>query len=139
MARGASLFHKLFQMGIKDHAWHLLRKWHTSSSRSVLWNGRCSRPFCISQGVKQGAILSPLLYSIYLNDLLVELQQSNLGANADDLALIASSPEELQKMLDIMYTYSNNWRYRLNASKSKVMIFGSAKPKSLNIATLDAE
>ena len=104
----------------------------------------CSRPFLINQGVKQGAILSPLLYSIYLNDLLVELQQSNLGARigevycgapayADDLALVASSPEELQKMLDIVYRYSNKWRYRLNASKSKVMIFGSAKPKSLNV------
>jgi len=30
---------------------------------------------------------------------------------------VASSPEELQKMLDIVYAYSNNWRYRLNASK----------------------
>ena len=73
------LFHKLYQMGIKDHTWRLLRKWYSSSSCSVLWKGQCSRPFLINQGVKQGAILSPLLYSIYLNDLLVELQQSNLG------------------------------------------------------------
>jgi len=101
----------------------------------VLWNSRSSRPFSINQGVKQGAILSPLLYTIYLNDLLIELQQSNLGvkigdiycgapAYTDDLALVASTPEELQKTLDNGHAYSNNWRYRLKASKSKIMIFG---------------
>jgi len=94
--------------------------------------------------VKQGAILSPLLNTICLNDLLVELQQSNLGvkigdtycgapAYMDDLALVASIPEELQKMLDNVHAYSNNWRYRLNASKSKIMIFGAAKPKNLGV------
>ena len=64
----------------------------------------CSRSFNIHQGVKQGGVLSPLLYSIYLNDLLIELQQSKLGV-----------------------------RYRLNPSKSKIMIFGAAKPKSLGV------
>ena len=138
------LFHKLFQLGVKDHAWRLLRKWYSSSSCSVLWNGVCSTSFNINQGVKQGGVLSPLLYSIYLNDLLIELQQSKLGAKmgeiycgapayADDLALVASSPEELQKMLDIVHAYSNKWRYRLNPSKSKIMIFGAAKPKSLGV------
>ena len=41
--------------------------------------------------------------------------------------IVASTPEELQKMLDIVHIYSNKWRYRLNA------IFGAAKPKNLDV------
>ena len=38
---------------------------------AVLWEGKQSQTLCIKQGVKQGAILSPLLYSLFVNDLLV--------------------------------------------------------------------
>ena len=41
---------------------------------------------------------------------------------ADDLALIASSPEDLQSMIDIVAQYAKRWRYRLNPQKSKVRL-----------------
>ena len=42
---------------------------------------------------------------------------------ADDLALVASSPEELQAMLDIVATYADKWQYhQLNVDKSSVMV-----------------
>ena len=77
--------------------------WYTSSC-SVLQCGNHSRAFPISQGVCQGAILSPLLYSIFVDDLLNTLDHSGLRARigevfcsapmyADNLALVASSPE----------------------------------------------
>ena len=79
----------------------------------MLWDGEQSRPFNINQGVKQGAILSPLLYNLFVNELLVTLEQSGLGVKigsvycgapmyADDLALIVFSAGELQAMLDIV-------------------------------------
>ena len=43
---------------------------------------------------------------------------------ADDLALVAGSPEELQATLDIVHNYAQKWRYNLNAVKSVVMVFG---------------
>ena len=43
----------------------------------------------------------------------------------DDLALIASSPEDLQSMIDIVAQYATKWRYCLNPHKSKVLVFGS--------------
>ena len=49
---------------------------------------------------------------------------------ADDLALVASSPEELQAMLDLVATYADKWQYQLNADKSSVMVLGeSAKTR----------
>ena len=37
---------------------------------------------------------------------------------ADDLALIAESPQELQAMLNIVHSYAGKWKYKLNAGKS---------------------
>ena len=56
-------------------------------------------------------------YNLYVNELLVELENSGLGARlgniytgalmyADDLALIATSPEELQGMLNVVQEYA---------------------------------
>ena len=45
---------------------------------------------------------------------------------ADDLALIAKSPDELQAMLNIVSNYATRWRYQLNPDKSAVMVFGES-------------
>ena len=45
---------------------------------------------------------------------------------ADDLALVASSPGNLQAMLDLVYRYAWKWHYELNTTKSVVMVFGEA-------------
>ena len=115
----AGLFHKLQKVGITRQALDFIKQWYDHSTCSVLWNGKPSGTIIsnISEGVKQGGILSPLLYNLYVNDLLVELENSSLGARlgniytgapmyADDLALIATSPEELQGMLDVVQEYA---------------------------------
>jgi len=45
---------------------------------------------------------------------------------ADDLALVASSPEELQQMLDIVSDYASKRRYQLNSTKSVILVFGES-------------
>ena len=88
----------------------------------------------------QGAILSPLLYCTFVDNLLNTLEHSGLGARicevfcgspmyADDLAQVASSPEELQAMLDIVSHYASQWRYQLNSSKSVILFLGES-PRS---------
>ena len=83
-------------------------------------------------------MLSRLLYCIFVIYLLRELENSGLGVSingdycgapmyADDLALIASSPSDLQKMLYITEEYANKWRYSFNIGKTKVMGFGSRR------------
>ena len=67
--------------------------------------------------------------SIYINDLLYQLSGSGYGATidgnfcgspmyADDLALIANSSTDLQAMLKIVFSFSVQWRYQLNAPRS---------------------
>ena len=103
---------------------------------TVSWNQGLSDTFKISQGVRQGGVVSPLLYIVYIDELIKRLRQARLGvvvngnysgvlAFADDVCLIAESTHELQAMLDIAAKYASDWEYGYNASKSVYMIFSN--------------
>ena len=129
---------KLLKFDFPHYIWRLILKWYTDCSSSVLWNSSTSRSFPVHQGVRQGAVHSPSLYTIFVNDLLVELSSSGYGVwidevfcgapmYADDLALISESEADLQHMLDIVSAYAADWRYELNALKSAVLVIGESK------------
>ena len=78
-----------------------------------------------------------------MDELLDNLAQSGFGVSidyvycgspmyADDLALVPSSPEELQAMLGIVATYADKWQYQLNADKSSVMVLGETAKTRLS-------
>ena len=112
--------------------------WYSNLSSCVRWNSSLSEFFPIKQGVRQGAVLSPLLYSPgYINDLLYQLEalpgslfidNTFCGAPtyADDMALIADSPTVLQCMIDTAASYAMNWHYCFNVSKSVVLVVGES-------------
>ena len=61
-------------------------------------------------GVKQGGVLSPVLFCIYIDGLLTKLSESGVGCYmgflgalgyADDIVLIAPSPSAMRKLLAI--------------------------------------
>ena len=66
----AGLLVKLHQKGIKGHLWRLINNWYRTASSTVLWAQQTSRPFNIMQGVQQGGVLSPFLYSLSINSLI---------------------------------------------------------------------
>ena len=84
--------------------------------------------------MRQGGVLSTFFYLVYINDLLVALERSNFGSTvmsvkagnpsfADDIALIASTPLYLQKLIDIVYIYCRHWKMDISAPKSNVIVF----------------
>ena len=83
---------------------------------NVRWNNTLSKKFQIKNGVRQGAVASPVFFSIYLDDLFKILENSNLGCHigpyfyglagyADDCALLSPDREGLQKILNICKEY----------------------------------
>ena len=107
---------------------------YESSKRAVLLDGEKSDTFTIEQGVAQGCSLSPILFSVFINDLLKEVDQTGLEIQlssgktvggmlfADDFVGISDSKKSLQKLLDAC-SYCSKWRLRANMSKSAVMVF----------------
>ena len=65
------LFKKLISRDIPLHMIRLLFDLYYMLSLSVLWNGCLSKRFILYNGVKQGGVLSPILFCIYIDDLLI--------------------------------------------------------------------
>jgi len=91
------------------YVWLLLNL-YTNSVAKINWNGVCSDSFRVVNGVKQGGILSPVLFCIYLDGLLVALNDSKVGchigriyvgalAYADDVTLLAPTLRAMRLQL----------------------------------------
>ena len=72
-------------------------------------------------GSSKGCPLSPNLFGLYVDD--IERTLPPL-LYADDLVLLSTSPEGLQKQLDALHAYSSSWGLTVNAGKTKVVAFG---------------
>jgi len=110
----------------------------------VLWSGgkavRLSRCFSVTCGVRQGGVLSPLLFAIYVDDVIVNLHHKRLGCSvggsyigclmyADDLMLLSASLTVLQQMVDVCVQEMTYLDMKFNASKSMVLRIGKARRK----------
>ena len=111
------LFQKLIEQGVPPIIIRYVLITYKLQSANVKWNQEYSDFFGISNGVKQGAILSAILYCIYTNNLFKELRRSSIGCTigpeyvgcvgyADDLLLMAPSLDGLQSMLKICEKYA---------------------------------
>ena len=72
------LFYKLIGK-IPDQHWIFLYKWYRESKATVRWAGELSDIFSISKGMRQGSILSPRLFSVFIDDLLLQLKSNVNG------------------------------------------------------------
>ncbi len=107
-------------------------------SSRVLCKGLSSKWFTVQQGTRQGGVISPFLFLLFIDELLGKLESSgvgySVGANncccptvADDMVLASLSKQGLDAMMQMCYEYSIKWRYVYNPGKSaKVIVFSES-------------
>jgi hypothetical protein len=106
-------------------------------------NGHRSDWFGVLSGLKQGCLISPLLFNLFIDDLTTEIKNLNCGVPvedesvsillyADDIALLATNEDDLQKMLNCLNQWCLQWKLTVNADKSQVVHFrrGPSTPQS---------
>ena len=75
------LWLKLWDMGVKGKMWHVVKGMllYEVSRSAVLLDGEKSNVFSVEQGVTQGCSRSPILFSVFINDLLKEVEEAGVG------------------------------------------------------------
>ena len=144
----AGLLYKLHRMGVRGKYWRMVTAMYEKITTRVLTGHEDEIPpsemeslyYEVNTGVREGSILSPLLYILFIDGMLKDLRDSGYGVTlrnrnsgqrtwvgalmyADDLAIQAKSPGELQLMLDIVTEYAKRWRFCINPKKTKVLCF----------------
>ena len=130
------IFQKLLKHKINGKFYDCLKSMYTQDIACIKIGDKVTESFSTDQGVRQGCILSPTLFNIFLSDLQeiteheqcepIEIKEgTNRGCLiwADDLLLLSQSETGLKNMLTNLNSYSINNGMSLNIKKTKVMIF----------------
>ena len=126
------LFNILKRRQVPDYIIAVLRYWYSSQKFQVSWGNAISSPFSTGCGIRQGSVLSALLFSVYMDDLSTKILHKENGCTigdtrinhifyADDLILLAPSVKALQNLIDKCSTYFNEHFLSVNIMKTKVV------------------
>jgi len=124
-----TLFSKLIECNVPPCFINVIIDWYSKLESVVKWNSVFSKPYNVSCGVRQGGILSPFLFNLYINDLLKDLLAKDYGCHvgsvffgcfiyADDIIILSPTLCGLQEMLNVCTRYSLSHDIVFNTKKS---------------------
>ena len=136
------LFHSLINAGMPLCMILLLANWYDKLFVTVRWNGSFSYWFAVRSGVRQGSVLSPALFAVFMNLFIVRVRLADLGCYinrslvscvlyADDIIFLSASLAVLQQMLDIATVTAETLLLEFNTKKSVCIAFGPRIPSQL--------
>ena len=131
------LFLRLLNEDVDVYLVRLLATWYSSEKMCICWNNVCSESIGRSNGVQQGSLLSPFLYSYYVNGMINTISMLGKGckfkgvwinilAYADDMVLLTPSWSAMQDLLCQIEGLATDIDMVSNVGKTKCMI---VKPK----------
>ena len=148
---------KAFKSLNRDLLWYKLKHFYGAEDKFLsIFQGTCEEVlscvrvnkelsdwFSVESGVKQGCILSPMLFGLFINDLAHHMNELDVGLSsgvfllamlmfADDIAIIAENECKLQCLLDVLHEWCVKLEVQINPQKTQVVHFRKKrKPRSL--------
>jgi len=152
-----ALWRKLINSNINGAILRVIHNMYDMAKSCVKSGGNISDFFMCRNGVRQGENLSPLLFGLFLNDMIKYISSRYQGLSlfsnvihetnpdetvqmymklyillyADDTVILAESLDELQKALYAMESYCKENNLQVNVSKTKVIVFSKGKIRKL--------
>ncbi len=126
----------------------LLLDSYTKQNICTTLNGTKSHTFTALNGVRQGSVLSPLLFNVYFDGMLYKLETSCIGckvgthfigalAYADDVILLCHSWSGLQKMINICEQFGIDFQVTFNDRKTQCICFSKSNDTGYRPVTLN--
>ena len=123
------LIHKLQNYGIRGNCLELIRSYLTSRKQITKFNGTKSETANILYGVPQGSVLGPLLFLLYINDIINSTNNSEFVIFADDTNIFVTADNQkdvyttANKVLQSIFMYMKANQLHINVSKCAYMHF----------------
>ncbi len=127
---------ELYNTGEHGQVWQYSSSGYDNTECSVKMEGKLSRAFKEELGTRQGHCKAADHYKVYLNPVLLDIDDSELGfwigpncvsvdAVADDVLVLSGDKHKLQGLIDIMAHYGKRYRVVFGAAKMKIVVIGS--------------
>ena len=132
------LFDILIERKVPAIAIRALKDMYTRQQMRTVWNGHHSEKFHTANGVRQGGIISPVLFCAYMDKLLINLEKEGYGCwlgntyygavgYADDLMLLSPTVSGLRQMLQTCESFGSTYGVKYNASKTVCVLYTRKK------------
>jgi hypothetical protein len=101
----------------------------------TLEENRIAQEFDSTKGLRQGCALSPAMFNIYIDGILSKLDDANIHPPtvknkhfsgllfADDLAVGTTTSIGMQRAINSIEVYCEEWKLKINTSKTKIVVF----------------
>ena len=131
----SALLVKLMNRNVPVNLLMLLEYWFANSRSCVRWGSNSSEFYRLTAGVRQGGALSPCLFALYVNDVIIKVTSCGIGCHlgfacvniilyTDDILLLVPSISSLQALLYICESELNSIDMIINDSKSNCLRIG---------------
>ena len=139
-------FSKLLAKGFPAHLIRFFLSWYKEQCMCVRWESAFSDSFPVTNGIRQGGVLSPILFTLYMDDLLMDLKSQGVGCfwdsffagalcYADDFVVLAPS-SALRIMIRCCEDFAASRGLRFNASKTQLICFSYSPSSSCHACIL---
>ena len=109
---GMNTIHIYLYRRVPNYIVRIMMYWYANQTMCVRWSGIVSQGFHVTNGVRQGGILSPYLFNVYLDDLSIALSACRTGCcvgnslinhlmYADDLVIFSPSSIGLRALITV--------------------------------------
>ena len=143
------LFIRLLKYGIGGNIYDLIKSLYSRSACAVKIGNSKTVPFRYQRGVRQGCVISPVLFNLFINELPLSFEPNkcdpitlpngeklNCLLYADDLVILSKSKQGLTNCLKTLEIFNAKWLMDVNFKKTKVVIFQKSgrKPKDISFS-----
>ena len=133
---GNALYYKLNSMGMSIQMINRIKQLYKRVEFCVkVGANEATNPIQSHVGLRQGCQMSPILFSLYINDIDTLLRKTDIHPPfienteipvllyADDLLVMSVTQVGMQRALDTLSKYCEKWQLKVNCTKTKIIIF----------------